>query len=737
MIDRWTLFQTIVNAHSAALLATGFLAIVLTFLPQVWRPLSELPQGLRKQIAFALLSVGLLVWSVLIAASFVVDDFDRLLTSVPMAWLWRSMVAVPTRWLFTLVDALEPFSGGTLGWVLPLLLISAGALACYKIPIRPWLRHRWGRRLDRIYPLAGGGLRIVAMLILVTNVWLLIGKTLGPQRVLHRSAASTVDAVNSVAIVWQRSGQAIALVAFVLIVGEIVWMACHHRWLGSALRLYNAWSMFSLFCIAISVASLADYLQVQTAIPGRWILMVAVIAWLSFTRLVHLEQSPAGRSDDPTDSSSWWLNDWTKDLPPDQPLVFLAASGGGSRAAMFAALAIQKIEDWFKTKQPRNRIGLVSSVSGGSMATARHFRRRPQDATANVVDDMAIDFMAPLFRGMFVPLHNRGEHLSEFWNHLFGWDQIRSVAVADLASVSSVASVEPITPVLINAADIHSGRRMIVGFPEVPPNWLPWRTDGEPTIDATNGHSRLYRPYSISSLKAARSSGRFHRSRPEAPVAAAFAPSLTRAVRMSSSFPFGFSPTQAIIQASPAKSADPETIAFLDGGVVDNTGLDSIAALVAGLVRQARDSRNVDAIRCLGRLRLRGILLIEIDAGRRPGATALEGLFSRVRQPIGALSRATHASALRSVDDHTDQIKANLGGEDIADACAVELGRRDDVAAMRFPGFCRWGRPRGPSPDFVSSSGRRWQPSHDGAFADPIGSATDQRCFRPRKPGRE
>ena len=131
---------------------------------------------------------------------------------------------------------------------------------------------------------------------------------------------------------------------------------------------------------------------------------------------------------------------------------------------------------------------------------------------------------------------------------------------------------------------------------------------------------------------------------------------------MSSSFPFGFEPTYATVD-HPDLQVDKEVdVHFLDGGMIDNTGLDSIVAILQPLAKSESElSKQI-----LATLRARGVYLIEIDAGAGPGKASSSGPLTRLTQPIAGYNRGVFSSAMRSRDENVQLIESIIGKESFA-----------------------------------------------------------------------
>ena len=251
---------------------------------------------------------------------------------------------------------------------------------------------------------------------------------------------------------------------------------------------------------------------------------------------------------------------------------------------------------------------LVSSVSGGSLATAYFVTHGASGSLAkgaaeeyetSFIKKMSIDFMAPLLRGVLTMRLERGEAVAHFWRDKFAWQ--------NEFDTTERKAKRPL--VVLNATDVQSGERVGMGFPALPAGLL---TPARVTADLSPG-LRI---------------------------------NLADGVRTSANFPYGF---------EYVKLGD-RPYELIDGGVVDNTGLDTLTLVLEGLGRTATDPKMSKEDRALAErardgLRDRGLLVVEIDAGARPEKP--KGLAAHVpslSKPLEALGRAGHrnSAALRA-----------------------------------------------------------------------------------------
>ncbi len=109
------------------------------------------------------------------------------------------------------------------------------------------------------------------------------------------------------------------------------------------------------------------------------LLVVAILAfmWMRATPLYTLRAA----SEDP---------DCVTPAPDSDVLVGLAVSGGGSRAALFAAAAMEALAKMRVGPEHRSlieQVGYISSVSGGSLASAYFAVRKPTHETPVLTQD--------------------------------------------------------------------------------------------------------------------------------------------------------------------------------------------------------------------------------------------------------------------------------------------------------------------------------------------------------------
>jgi hypothetical protein len=538
-------------------------------------------------------------------------------------------------------------------------------------------------------------------------------------------------------------GRYSAMLTLGVIFGELIWHLPHLTKGDLSWRLYSIWGLPFLMWIIVATGRVLDRLTR----PWRLAALVALIVlpqcdagFLIRTGAMSGEnEQQQMRAADQAE----WFDRFERRIAggsAGDPVVFVAASGGGSRAAMFTALVLEHLSHTnFQgtaaaagERSIADNIALISAVSGGSLASAyylagqglppearsrpiplqymkkeiagsmkqlaaryqqqagastgdalesahlverrvRSFRAIAAELSANAedpssapwlfhsvfVDEMATDFMAPLLRGVFTPFVERGQSVSNFWSRQFGWEGIRQRDCWGAAGspsnpwLCSSAQARPRPLVFFNATEVATGRRVVIDFPPLPPGFLG------PDMSAS---SDLGGPYNIA---------------------------LADAVRLSANFPWGFeiglfrrllSPPATIVKTT---ESERPIVKLTDGGVIDNTGIDVLAAWldrIEALSRPGTVGPLADrALRIRSDLLRRGVMLVEVDSGARPASSQLLGtLFPAFSDPLDALSFAGYGSSVTMKAGQISRMRETmlrLASQEIDDPAARALDR--------------------------------------------------------------
>jgi hypothetical protein len=618
------------------------------------------------------------------------------------------------------------------------------------------------------YLLWGGAFRQLALWSLLTSIWFLLCCL--PHRAAPRG------------LVMKAPGRVLGWLLFSGLIGQILWILATSDlpWLGVSYRLYTMWGVLQTATLIVVVGGMLDAWQRVTQWPMRFLgiagLAGAFVLFWSAPEPLTTACEPAGKTTpggSTVDANDWaererWYNhliDRLGALGPDDPAVIVTPSGGGSRAASFAALVL---EDLSRTplvsgKTWGDHIVMTSSVSGGSLANAYYLHSlsdpagswlqgRPtlrnstkgelvlrMDAQANVLlltahdkvaqvlqdageptddaqweaqwaelqtclstwseqglddssvqpcpkfkssrmvrawkdlgqgfevwqflrdyaktrggaaaawvlsspiaDDMATDFMAPIVRGARSPGASRAGALRRFWTDRFGWHASNSRLGCDFRpnpparEPNFVRDTRRQPLALFNTTDVGRGSRVVCGFPPVPPELL------EASYPTTWPNNRS-RPRALEEADPART------------VA------LADAVSLSANFPWGFN-VQTVPDRGKSRDRTNEDpiLHLMDGGFVDNTGIDTVFEILRNIKRIAESKekpfrpdeitpddhavKNCQKIMKL--LALRRIVLLEIDSGAKPSEP---GLITRraslLLEPLMALNNAGYTGA--------------------------------------------------------------------------------------------
>jgi predicted acylesterase/phospholipase RssA len=231
-------------------------------------------------------------------------------------------------------------------------------------------------------------------------------------------------------------------------------------------------------------------------------------------------------------------------------------------------------------------------------------------------DRMATDFNAPLLRGLVLPGVERGEMVTHFWRTQFGWRE----ALEEQARQEEPREQGPL--LLFNVTGVHGGGRVVAGVPRLPPGLLNPEEGGN-AESLTDIDPRL-------------------------------GVDVEEAVRMSANFPWGFD--------LPLLGLGGERRRVIDGGVLDNSGIDTLTTLLERLEDLARDADtggrpcavDTETLPCqaqalLDELARRGVVLLEIDSGAKPAPPGPFAIaFANVLLPVHALSTSSYTRAVQA-----------------------------------------------------------------------------------------
>lgn len=271
----------------------------------------------------------------------------------------------------------------------------------------------------------------------------------------------------------------------------------------------------------------------------------------------------------------------------------------------------------------QNRINGLKDFEFAALSRYRWILENP------AFDAMCTDFMAPLFRGVLGPTLDRGDALAKFWTERFQWQDCTNLR-GFMKKDGELPYSQGRPLAVLNACDAAMGCRLAIGFPDLPQNL--WRTGStqRPEYLLPETYREVAKPIELS---------------------------LARAVRFSSNFPFGFRAQQL------KTTQHRENVNVLDGGVSDNTGVDTIYEMLGALENHANNSDSSYASRAkkiMGTLKKRGIVILEIDSGGKPSAALPHGPLAGIFLPVQALNNAAYSTAAIAKSHYYLEIERRL-----------------------------------------------------------------------------
>jgi hypothetical protein len=294
-----------------------------------------------------------------------------LLRRNPFGWLTRRLAAWPAA-VAAIIPARVRSGLGALLLLLALALLPVGYLE-----VGP-------AGGGRLYPLAGCTLILVGWLLLFTALWFWVawGGT-GP---------------GAVGVTF---GRVLGLVWATALIGELGWVLADKLPGYFSYRVYTIGAVFHLAFLLLAAAALVDIAHRTWRWPVRpvatFVVVVLVLFCLSPSDVAGVDDHANSQVRDPENVTEpdWYDHLLARIRATDGrgPVVFVAASGGGSRAAVFTALCLEYLDAEpltdsegkpFKGPDGKdlswsNQVVVYSSVSGGSLAAAYHVHARIND----------------------------------------------------------------------------------------------------------------------------------------------------------------------------------------------------------------------------------------------------------------------------------------------------------------------------------------------------------------------
>jgi hypothetical protein len=241
---------------------------------------------------------------------------------------------------------------------------------------------------DRSSLLTAPFARNFAWWLLSISIWAAVYVFIGRERI------ATTNSPGGMFLL--QTGRILMWLGFTYLLAETLWLGARTAWVSDwvSYRAYTLWVIVNIWGVAVVLGSCLDYLDAQIEfVPVRIVAFLLLVVFLlisrpapnSETQIVSPATSPPSIVDGYTA-----LEAKIRSIPDDQPVILVAASGGGSRAAIFTALVFEFLATHPILATMSNRDGtlaaeserfwadniiLISCVSGGSLATA-HFVQR-------------------------------------------------------------------------------------------------------------------------------------------------------------------------------------------------------------------------------------------------------------------------------------------------------------------------------------------------------------------------
>jgi hypothetical protein len=434
----------------------------------------------------------------------------------------------------------------------------------------------------------------------------------------------------------------------------------------------------------------------------------------------------------------------------NEPIVFVAASGGGSRAAVFAALVYKDSltsgieytgEAEARKYNVATHLAVISSVSGGSLASACFVNKEygptitlqpPNAVPAHFDMDAVLAGMGKYiyklsdqrFRDTHSGVGDVDKLRSECRRHVslgIPWDFQESRFLDDMCSdfmaplLRAVllpgeergSAVSRFWESSFGLTGTNLQRRRDVVWSENVPMLLCNATDVSSGKVLVMGYPEL----DPGILSVGNSTGVLNdveRGTADLhigelpligladinPLQPRCSLTLAEMVRLSANFPWGFQVARLPVQQAGAAGVPPTAVDVIDGGVLDNTGLTTLRCLLERIDEMARSpiasSERADAQAALEMFRDRGVLLLEIAAGAKQSEP--EGIartFSGIVEPVTAFTNATYSVADALRNQNIAAIRRLLWSRksaDITRGIAAALSGGDDNTAVILPG---------------------------------------------------
>jgi len=444
--------KRVIDRNMTTILAGVVILFVLFGVPQVRTIWLQLPlqmvaagQSLGDTM-LGVLFIGLVVflivsytaaWYAVIPAKYLTLNGLPTFAGPPAASLSRAGVFRPRHWVAWLfypvfaTAALPNWLAGKLSskqrwWVAVFLAVLAVANFATRLVL-----DRPAPDAQRLfpYPLAGATCALFGWLLVPWVLW------------WAGTAVWVPDSRRPVGRTLTMLGRILALLSVTTCVGEALWIGAYALPEVLSYRLYTIWAVFHLAFGAAVAAVALDVSHWRFAWPVRPLALAVGLLLLVFCPdFLPTFQPTSGSNDalaaqleDPPAQADWYDHLYQRVLETDErgPVVLVASSGGGSRAALFTALVLEALANEPLTNSSGtvyqhngadlrwgDQIVVMSSVSGGSLADAYYAQRltrgapeihrpRIRNSFASPLADRTESTYAAVFRTYYQPLWQR------------------------------------------------------------------------------------------------------------------------------------------------------------------------------------------------------------------------------------------------------------------------------------------------------------------------------------------
>jgi predicted acylesterase/phospholipase RssA len=477
--------------------------------------------------------------------------------------------------------------------------------------------------------------------------------------------------------------------------------------LGSLLLLFALFAGIGREVVILSLAGTAvawPFVSRRHRIWLRLVVVLCLLAVAGFTWRGKLTVDHEAWQDAADPWPRLGFKDWPFPAPPGTraPVVLLAASGGGSRAAVYTGLTLQKLQEerpWIA-----EQLQAISSVSGGSLASAAYVARLydapvPDDPQrraslrgarlADLSQALERDFLLPTLFGALMPGQTRGAAIEEEWRN--GPIELHDQRLSDLSrrwlwDKKRGAPVPPFPIPIFNssALDGHD----VVLSPLVKDLYTRPGLDDEASDPLRNAYREIAEGDEVPTWVYYRD-GVYGLE----DLLPRFDPPLSSAVRASANFPFGFplvrlqTPRPLFFSplAADREKGEMKTVHLTDGGALSNSGMWSLF----NLLMQPENRKE---------LLQRRVLLIVVEASRMP-------TYRRVDQAVNSLWGAIEDQGPVGQRLHREML----------DMLALAYGNRiavvqlDLVPLESYNVFTTWALDHGSLGQLEKSFEKRWQ----------------------------